>query len=260
MAGVGAALVSATLATQVLLPATRAAAQDADLDQALEKVAAENQALAKSQEKIEKLSSETSDLLDQYRNVERRIEALQVYNGQLGTLLASQQTELDSLRDQIDNITVVGRQITPMMLRMIESLDKFIELDVPFLQKERRKRVQDLRKLMDRADVADSEKFRRLMEAYQIENEYGRTIEAYRGEVEVDGKKRTVDFLRVGRIILIYQTLDQKEAGRWDLHAKKWMPLTREEKLSLPSAMRIARKQEAPNLIRLPVNGPEEAK
>ncbi|MDD9938411.1 MAG: DUF3450 domain-containing protein [Myxococcales bacterium] len=244
----------------LLAPLGLAMAQDADLDKALEAVESQNKALAKSQEKIQKLSTETSDLLDQYRNVERRIEALNVYNAQLGTLLASQQTELDSLREQIDRITVVGRQITPLMLKMIDSLEAFIDLDVPFLLKERRERVAKLRALMNRADVEDSEKFRKLMEAYQIENQYGREIEAYRGQVEDGGSKRTVDYLRVGRVVLIYQTLDGKDASRWDKASKTWKPLSTEERSSLPSALRIARKQEAPSLIRLPINGAEDAK
>ncbi|MDH5671263.1 MAG: DUF3450 domain-containing protein [Myxococcales bacterium] len=231
-----------------------------DLDAELDRITKQNKAAAASQVAIQKLSSETSDLLDQYRNTQKRIEALNIYNAQLGTLLASQQGELDSLREQIDGITVVGRQITPLMLRMIDSLENFVGLDVPFLLEEREKRVKTLRELMGRADVEDSEKFRRLMEAYQIENEYGRTIEAYRGELREGQKKRTVDYLRIGRIVLIYVTLDGKEAARWDKASKGWKPLSREEMASMPSALRIARKQEAPSLIRLPVAGAELVK
>jgi hypothetical protein len=146
------------------------------------------------------------------------------------------------------------------MLRMIDSLEQFIELDVPFLLDERSGRVKDLRQLMGRADVEDSEKFRRLMEAYQIENEFGKKIEAYRAPLEVNGEKRTVDFLRFGRIALIYQTLGGEEAGRWDIKERAWKPLTREEMESLPNAFRIARNQTAPDMIRLPVPAPELAK
>jgi len=136
---------------------------------------------------------------------------------------------------------------------MIDALAKFIELDVPFLQKERNERVAKLRKIMNRADVTESEKYRRLMEAYQIENEYGRTIEAYRDEIELQNKMTTVDFLRVGRVVLLYQTLDGQQAGMWDQQTRKWKTLPREYLASIPKALRIARKQAAPDLIRLPI-------
>ena len=247
----------------VLLTQLPTEAQDAKdpMEKALDRMAKENRELAKSQDKIHALSDETGALVTEYRNVQRRIEALGVYNNQLSTLLASQQKELDSLRNQIDNVTVVGRQITPLMLRMIDSLEKFVELDVPFLVEERAKRVSNLRTLMNRSDVEDSEKFRRLLEAYQIENDYGRTIESYRGPL-VDGKKkkRTVDYLRVGRVVLVYRTLGGGEAGVWDQKAHKWRPMDRDAMLSLPEALRIARKQAAPNLIRLPVPAAEKIK
>ena len=57
-----------------------------------------------------------------------------------------------------------------------------------------------------------------------------------------------------------YATLDAKDAARWDQGAKKWTTLDSKDKTSLPSALRIARKQEAPSLIRLPVNGAEDVK
>ena len=53
--------------------------------------------------------------------------------------------------------------------------------------------------LMDRANVSVAEKYRRLLEAYQIELEYGRTIEAYEGSFASDNGERSVTFLRVGR-------------------------------------------------------------
>ena len=251
----------ALLATVLALPLLMqlpTAAQNADLDKALKKVAADNKALAKSQDRIQELSDETSQLISSYRNTERRIEALGVYNNQLNTLLRSQEQEIESLRKQIDTFTIVGRQITPLMLKMIDSLERFIELDVPFLLEERKKRVGELRKLMDRADVEDSEKFRRLVEAYQIENDYGRTIEAYRGPLDLDGAKKTVDFLRIGRVTLVYISLGGKESGMWDKAAEAWKPLPDEYKTSLPAALRIARRQAAPDLIRLPVPAPEK--
>jgi len=233
------------------------AAAQSSLDKTLEKLADKNKAMAESQQRIEEASGEAYSLVAQYRNVERRNASLAVYNQQLGTLLAAQQGELDSLRKQIDNVTVIGRQITPLLLRMIDALDAFVELDVPFLIDERKLRVQTLREMMARADVEDAEKYRRLMEAYQIENEYGRTIEAYRGELPGDDEKRTVDFLRIGRVALLYMTMDRDEAGSWDADAKTWKPLPREYYRTLPKAFRVARKQDPPALLRMLVPAPK---
>ena len=169
-------------------------------------------------------------------------------------LLVSQQAELDSLRDQLDRVEIVTRDVTPLMLRMIGALEAFVELDIPFLMEERNGRVNELRKMMSRSDVSNSEKYRRIMEAYQIENEYGRTIEAYRATLDQGGRETTVDFLRVGRIALVYQTLDETEAGVWDQESRSWKPLDPDEyRSAIRQGLRIARKQSAPDLIQLPL-------
>ena len=143
------------------------------------------------------------------------------------------------------------------MLRMIDALDAFVSLDVPFLEEERAERTLELRKLMHRADVTEAEKYRRIMEAYQIENDYGRTIEAYRSTLTQGDKEVTVNFLRVGRIALVYQTLDESEAGAWNQDSRSWELLDANLRSSIRNGLRIARKQSAPDLIRLPLLAPK---
>ena len=133
---------------------------------------------------------------------------------------------------------------------MVEALEGFIALDVPFLGEERARRLAELRNLMRRADVTNAEKYRRIVEAFQIENDYGRTIEAYRGTLD-DGK--TVDFLRVGRIALVYQTLDGLNNGVWDQANTRWADLDSSYSTPIKAGLKIARKQSAPDLIRLPL-------
>jgi hypothetical protein len=158
----------------------------------------------------------------------------------------------------MDRVELVSREVTPLMLRMIDALATFVELDVPFLESERAERLLELRKLMHRADVSEAEKYRRLMEAYQIENEYGRTIEAYRSTLDQDDKTLTVDFLRVGRIALVYQTLDESEAGVWNQEQRRWDPLDGSFRTAIRNGLRIARKQSAPDLILLPLPAAEK--
>ncbi len=211
-------------------------------------------AAAKSQERIDRLASDTDKLLADYRTVNEQIDSLRSYNSQLEKLLASQNEEITSLSTQIEDVTLVERQIMPLMERMILALEEFVEADVPFLMDERRARVANLMEIMGRADVTVAEKYRRLVEAYQIENEYGRTIESYQSEEATgDGPVRTLDFLRIGRVVLIFTTLDGSEAGVWDANTGSWSPLDGSYRASVRQALRIARQQSAPDLVVLPV-------
>ena len=212
-----------------------------------------NDAGAAVQKTIDELSDQTGTLLEQYRTALKQIDAIRVYNDQMRALISSQEAELTSLTDQVDRVEIVGRSVTPLMLRMIEALDQFVALDVPFLIDERTKRVNDLKSVMGRADVTTAEKFRQIMEAYQIENEYGRTIEAYRSTLKQGGREITVDFLRFGRIALVYQSLDEAQSGVWNQDTKSWDALDDNYRSAIRQGLRIARKQAAPDLIRLPL-------
>ena len=239
--------------------ATGAEEPDPQLTEAVEMREKANQDLVGSQERIDELSDETDLLLTRYQTALRQIESLDTYNRQLEELVASQDVEAESLHSQLDRIEVVTRDVTPLMLRMIDALDAFVELDVPFLAEERRERIEDLRRMMRRADISESEKYRRIMEAYQIENEYGRTIEAYRSTLDRDGRELTVDMLRVGRIALLYQTLDENETGMWNQRERAWQPLADGYGTSIRQGLRVARKQSAPDMLSLPLPLAEQA-
>jgi hypothetical protein len=229
----------------------------ATLDEVVDQQLDRNAEAVESQGRVDELSENIDELAAKYRRTLHDTKALKVYNAQVAELIVSQEKEMLSLRNQIENVTVMGRQVTPLMLRMIDTLDAFVALDVPFLLAERRDRIAGLRSMMDRADVTISEKYRRILEAYQIENEYGRTIEAYRGPLEAGDGARTVDFLRVGRVALLYQTLDAVESGMWDREREGWAELSDEYRQPVKEGLRMARKQVAPDLVRVPVPAPQ---
>src|SRR5690606_22361430 len=157
-----------------------------------------------------------------------------------------------------DNVSVVERQILPLMTRMIAGLEQFIELDVPFLLEQRQARVENLRRLLARSDVSTAEQFRNVIEAWQIENDYGSTIEAYTGELQIDGTNREVDFLKIGRVAFMYVTPDGRLAGVWDQRSRQWQPLGGAEAEEIRRGLRVARGQTTPELLLLPVAPPEE--
>ena len=187
-----------------------------------------------------------------------QVSDLEAYNQQLERLVATQNVEMADYERRFQDIEATKRQILPLIQRMLEVLDEFVGLDMPFLRSERSMRIGELKELMGRPDVPTSEKYRRVTEAYQIELEYGHTIEGYEGEIEVGGQTRTVAFLRYGRLGLYYMTLDGQEIGYWNKNQNKWDVLDNEYRQSVDRAMRIARKQLPPDLTRLPVPAPED--
>lgn len=210
-----------------------------------------------SQKKINALADTKDELLREYRVTLKKIENAKVYNDQLRKIIANQVSEQESIAKQIETLKETNEGIVPLTLRMVKNLESFVELDVPFLPKERNKRLADLKLMMDRADISTSEKFRRVLEAYQVENEYGRTIEAYRSVQQREGNDLTVDFLRIGRVGLFYQSLDGSITARYNPTSKSWEDLGSEYKKSIREGLKMARKQMAPQLIKLPIQSPE---
>lgn len=227
--------------------------QAAPLNEALnesQRLASEAQA---SQARIEQLDDATRQMLNDYRNAVQQAEALKAYNAQLTELTAAQRKELEGFQRQLDSIERTQEAVAPQMGRMIDVLEDFIAADLPFLPEERADRLASLQDMEARADVSLAEKYRRILEAYQIESDYGRTLEAWRGELPTEGGSRSVEFLRLGRTMLYYQTLDAHESGWWNPQTQSWQVLDGNARRPLTKAIAIARQQQAPSWLELPV-------
>lgn len=246
----------------LMLPLAVFAAQSSDenLSSAMQVQAQINNDATQSQQRVDQLSKQTQELLEDYSQTLLQTDRLKVYNDQLEKLIASQEEQKSSLKQQLQDVGVVEKEIVPLMLRMIDSLEKFVKLDMPFQQKDRLEKVERLKDLMDNADVTISEKYRQIMDAWKAEVDYGRTMEAFRGTLKIDGQERQVDFLRVGRVLLAYQTLDRSITGFWNKNTRKWEKLDSDYRDSITNGIRLARKQAAPELLTLPVPAPESAK
>jgi hypothetical protein len=237
-----------------ILVATVAYAQIEDV------ISAEQRRIAQAQEaqdQIDSVVQQTRSRFDEYQGLLKEIDGLVVYNSLLQNQIDDQNRQLRELRTSIDQVTIVERQILPLMTRMISGLEQFIQLDVPFLIGERTQRVASLRALLNRSDVTAAEQFRNVMEAWQIENDYGATSEAYTAELQIGGNVREVDFLKIGRIALLYLTPDGQLAGAWDNRTRQWVPLGAEYRDAIRQGLRVVGSG-APEMFVIPVPPPEE--
>ena len=214
---------------------------------------------AAEQRRVEQIADQTANLLNDYNTVAKVVDGLVTYNALLQRQIDNQEEEMAALDESIRNVSLIERQIIPMMTRMLDSLEVFIQLDTPFLLEERAERLERLRGMMERSDVSAAEKFRRVIEAYQIENDYGRTIEAYKGTVDINGTPQEVDFLRIGRVSLAYQTVGGGATGAWDKELGQFVKLDDAEfKNQVAHGLKVARKQVAPDLLVVPIAAPSE--
>lgn len=235
-----------------LFPVLVQAQSTVGLDRVVEDQMKVDEASRASQERVSELDDETNALLSEYRRALADAESFTTYAGQLELQVRSQNEEMAAIERQLAEVETTSREVGPLMDRMLETLDRFVALDIPFLLDERRDRVERLKEMMGRADVTISEKYRRIIEAYQVEMDYGRTVEAYEAKLDAGPDARTVQFLRIGRVGLLYQTLDGSETGYWDVSSKRWVVDDSYEG-SFKEGIAVARKTRAPELLIVPV-------
>jgi hypothetical protein len=239
----------------------RSAVVEADsLDQIYKVGQAKTEAAQSSQKRVDKLADETRDRLQDYKTVLKQVEGLKVYNARLDKQINNQLLRIQGIEESISQVTVVSRQMLPLVIRMIDSLEEFVGLDIPFKKEERDERISFLRANIDRSDLTVAEKFRQVLEAYKIEAEYGRKIDTYEDSVDINGVTTEVNILRIGRIGLMYQTTDGKVSGAYDSVLGDFTEVDSGlYKVAISKGIRIALNQATKDVMTLPVKAPEVA-
>lgn len=243
-------LVASALAGSFAFAGTAVAADLKDLHQANAQI---QRAAVQSQEKINTIYEQTQELLGEYRAVVDQTDNLKVYNDFLATLVADQQRQIDRIQRQIDGLEKTNQGTVPLMFRMIDSLEQFIQADIPLRTERRLERIERLRELMSRSDVQRSEQFRQILEAYEIEMGYGTELAAFQGTLSTGGSDITVDFVHLGRLALMALALDgssgwvyNKSTGSWDKLADSYLP-------SIGNFIKMARREATLEMDRVPL-------
>jgi uncharacterized coiled-coil protein SlyX len=187
----------------------------------------------------------------------KQVDGLKVYNARLERQIANQEKRIRDIDASIAEASVIQRQIPPLVTRMLDGLEQFINLDMPFDLDTRLGNIEAVRANMDRSDVTSAEAFRQVLELYSIELQYGRGIEAYTDTIEL-GAGREVDILRIGRVALVYQSTDGAETGAWNKDSQSWEELSAGDyAAAVRKGVRIAKKQATIELLNMPVSAPE---
>lgn len=222
------------------------------IDTAINLEASSSSAAANRQDTINNLDSQIIFLTGEIQYLSQQLDLTNIYNRQLQELIDSQNFEIKSINEQMEALDETNRGILPKLEEMVNILAEVIEKDTPFLIEERSQRVNEIKDLLTQSNISTSEKFRRVFEAYQIENEYGRTVEAYRDEIIVDGQNYNVEIFRLGRVGLYGRTADGDYTAMYSRSQNKWIKVKGIDD-DLVIALKIARKEIPPSLIKLPL-------
>jgi hypothetical protein len=236
-----------------LLLAASFAAGAATLDDNLKAMQATNQEAGAAQKNIASLEAQTQSMMDEYKRLTQTVDYQDQYSQEISERAALQEKELVSLRKQVASRQITQQRIVPLMRSMADALEQFVVLDLPFHQEERLARVIKVKQQLASSSLSLQDKYRSLLEAYKQELEFGRGIEAWRGELKLGEENLTVEYLRVGRTAFYFQSMDGQRSGYWDRAYKQWVEVPRDYGEDIKHGLRIARNQQAPQMLALPM-------
>lgn len=229
----------------------------AELDTVIKAGADKTAAAQASQRRIDSTVAQSDKLLRQFQLVNKQIDGLQVYNAQLERQIDSQRQTMADIAESVENAALIERQIIPLSLNMLDALEQFIRLDLPFKLEDRQTSVQQVRDNMDSARFSAAEKSRQVLELYAIESEYSATLEQFDGVLTIAGQQRQGTFLRIGRIALLFQTSDQSLTEVWSKTDNQWQTVAAGDyRRAVANAIRMAKKQAPLDMIKLPLPAP----
>lgn len=216
-----------------------------------------NESLENIQLSIDKKSLLQDSIIEQYKSLNIKLESLNNENKELEERVRIDNEKLKHLDNEIKNVDQTKNAILPLMDNMLHTLEKLIQIDTPFLLKQRVKRVEEIKELLQKANIPNFQKYSRIMNAYEIEYGYSNTISAYQDEIN----GVTYNFLRIGRVGLYYESLDKKKYGAWNSATKTWESIdSLLSQTNISKGLKIANKHISPTLLTLPFSTSKDIK
>lgn len=209
--------------------------------------------MQKAQQQEDAWAEQRADLLARFQSLQAEKKRLERTREGLEQRLAFEEKALLEARRKAEGARWIEHELQGYLESVVARLEEFIRKDLPFLPAERSQRIASVKECLMRPDSGVAEKYRRVMEALQIEADYGRSAEVVQDRVLIDGKPLMVDILRLGRIAVFWRTPDGSRAGHFDPATGEYEPLDSRYHREIEKAMQIARRERTTDLVRLPL-------
>ena len=206
-----------------------------------------------TQKKEDKWAGKKAEVMARYHSLSSEKENLEKLKARIEQRLKIKQKLVAEAERRTKESERIREELQSCLESIFTQLEEFIKRDLPFLPKERSDRLASIKETLARPDKTASEKLRRVMEALQVEAEYGRTVEVYQDTIDLDGQSVLVDILRLGRLSLFCQTPDSKMVGHYDRATGKWVFLSPGHRRNINKAVAMARRERTIDLVTLPI-------
>jgi hypothetical protein len=230
-----------------------------DVTEAIEASLAAQRAARESQARIDNLDHETRALREKQQAAEWQALQLSAYAAQLEQEAVAEEQKRAQVEGELARIAATGTDLLPLMRRMVDGLDAFVARDLPFLRDARRQRVAELRALLDDPRRGNADKFRRVMEMYRTEVDYGHSLGIEELELDCGGARGPAAQVRIGRVGLYCLSADGEHAAAWDADDRTWQALDDDGVEQVQRAVALAREAVPPELLVLPVRAARRA-
>lgn len=207
----------------------------------------------KTRDRVDPRSQEKDQLEARILNLQNRLRYLHYQQEQHASYFAAQQEKIRTLAAKRAKLETLQIELEPYLNTLVQRLRVFVEGDLPFLAEERQKRLVFLEESLADYNLKPSEKLRRVLEALQVETEYGRYPEVSDTFLELNGQSTKVRVLRLGRLAMYYLTHDGEKAGRYDREQGEWVALPRGSARELRAALEMVEKSRVMEIVDLPV-------
>ena len=242
------------LAVLGLLLAVPGRAEKNDVQRRVERPVAEAIEIRRSAQQAEvRWREQQQEMLAAYDRLNQETERLEARHQALEESLAAARGRVAAKRAQLEAVARITEQVTPFLEAQYRRLADRVDRDLPFLPAERRRRLENLRTVLDDSGVAVSEKLRKVFEALLVEAEYGNTIEVYQEDIVAGGRAMLANIFRLGRVGLYYQSLDRRSCGFYNAAEAAWQPLDARANRTLQTAIDIGTKRRPVEMLNMPL-------
>lgn len=198
-------------------------------------------------------AEEKSDLGARYRSAKAQVEYLEKKKAFEEKEAAELDKGIAELERRMVESVRLQDGLQDSLNVVVSQLETWVARDVPFLMEERQARLASVREAIAKPDVTPAEKLRRVLEALQVEANYGNLAEVSQEKIVVGGEEVFADVVRVGRVSIFWRSPDGKRVGEYDRASKSWVELESKYVQSINELREMVLRLRSTKVVSLPL-------